>query len=245
MNYDSITLTSTKLSSVWTGYLNGSMSKYTLAYFSTKETKHFEQVDKLRHKFMESFVDYWQHYSSWNSWQFWFLVLMCLAPLVALYFLIDRKKAMHIGFFGFNVHVWSSKLDEIALANDLWDYKYKMIPYLQSSFSLDASFIPVVFMLLYQWTLNYKKNYYIYATGLCVFFAFLFKPALVAFEIFHINKGVHYWYLFIAYIIVMLLSKLITNIFIHFQEEQKNLLANVIQQEELKTPITDETEENE
>ncbi len=219
---------------------------------ATKETKHleqfdkhFEQVDKLRHKFMESFVDYWQHYSSWNSWQFWFLVLMCLAPLVALYFLIDRKKAMHIGFFGFNVHVWTTKLDEIALANDLWDYKYKMIPYLQSSFSLDASFIPVVFMLLYQWTVNYKKNYYIYATGLSVFFAFLFKPALVAFGIFQINKGVHYWYLFIAYIIVMLLSKLITNIFIHFQEEPKNPLANVIQQEELKTPIMDATEEDE
>ncbi|GAA3332547.1 hypothetical protein GCM10020331_093110 [Ectobacillus funiculus] len=32
--------------------------------------KHFEQVDKLREKFIDSFVDYWQHYSSWASWQF-------------------------------------------------------------------------------------------------------------------------------------------------------------------------------
>jgi len=33
MNHDSVILTSTEMSSVWTGYLNGSMSKYTLAYF--------------------------------------------------------------------------------------------------------------------------------------------------------------------------------------------------------------------
>ncbi|MFB9759300.1 hypothetical protein [Ectobacillus funiculus] len=207
--------------------------------------KHFEQVDKLREKFIDSFVDYWQHYSSWASWQFWFLLVMAVAPLVILYFFIDRKKAMHIGFFGFNVHVWASKLDEIAIAIDLWDYKYKIIPYLQSIAALDASFFPVSFMLLYQWTLNYKKNYYIYATGLCVFFAFLFKPALVAFGIFHIHKGVHYWYLFFAYIIVMLVSKLITNIFIHLEEEPKNPIVNVVEQEKLENPIMSDTEQDE
>ena len=100
-------------------------------------------------------------------------------------------------------------------------------------------------MLLYQWTLNYKKNYYIYATGLCVFFAFLFKPALVAFGIFHIHKGVHYWYLFFAYIIVMLVSKLITNIFIHLEEEPKNPIVNVVEQEKLENPIMSDTEQDE
>ncbi|MFB9758328.1 hypothetical protein [Ectobacillus funiculus] len=33
MNHDSITLISTEMSSVWTSYLNDSMSKYALAYF--------------------------------------------------------------------------------------------------------------------------------------------------------------------------------------------------------------------
>jgi hypothetical protein len=33
MNHDSITLTSTEMSSIWTSYLNDSMPKYTLAYF--------------------------------------------------------------------------------------------------------------------------------------------------------------------------------------------------------------------
>jgi len=33
MNCDSVMPTLTEMSSVWTGYLNGSMSKYTLAYF--------------------------------------------------------------------------------------------------------------------------------------------------------------------------------------------------------------------
>ncbi|GAA3332205.1 hypothetical protein GCM10020331_091530 [Ectobacillus funiculus] len=48
----------------------------------------------------------------------------------------------------FNVHVWSTKLDEIALANDLWDYKYKLTPYLQSMAVLDASFSSCIFYVV-------------------------------------------------------------------------------------------------
>lgn len=74
---------------------------------------------------------------------------------------------------------------------------------------------------MYQWTLNHNKNYYLYGVGLSAFFAFVFKPIISAMGLFEMYKGIQYWHLFIGYLVVMTLSKLITNIFVHFQSEQE------------------------
>lgn len=122
--------------------------------------------------------------------------------------------------------------DTFFFTNRLVTYPYKVVPFLPTSITLDTSFIPVSFMLLYQWTLNKNKNYYLYATGLCLFFSFLFKPALVAFGLFKLYKGVNYFHLLLVYISVMLLSKGITNVFLHFQKEADDLAEAA----EVKTP---------
>jgi hypothetical protein len=75
-------------------------------------------------------------------------------------------------------------------------------------------------MLVYQWTLNNNKNYYVYAAGLCGFLAFLFKPAMVTFGFFRIYKGMNYVYIFLIYILVMLMSKWITNFFLYLHNKQ-------------------------
>ena len=133
---------------------------------TTEQTKQFEQVGILQRKFTDAEIDYWQQYSSLNSWQFWFLVGVLVLSLTILYLFIDRRKALLLGFFGFNIHVWLTKFDEIAVANELWNYPYILNPFATASFSLDAAFAPVVFMLVYQWTLNHNKNYYFFATGM-------------------------------------------------------------------------------
>ncbi|GAA3332186.1 hypothetical protein GCM10020331_091430 [Ectobacillus funiculus] len=44
----------------------------------------------------------------------------------------------------------------------------------------------------------------------------------------------------------MLVSKWITNMFIHLEEEpKKNPIVNVVEQEEMQTPLTSETEQDE
>jgi hypothetical protein len=184
-----------------------------------EQTKQIEQISKLQEKLTNTLIDYWQQYSSLNSWQFWFLVSVLVLSLTILYLFIDRRKALLLGFFGYNVHVWFTNFDIGAKAFGLWIHQYKTVPYVPSSFSLDAAFVPVTFMLLYQWTLNHKKNYYLYATGLCLFLSFLWRPFLITIGIVQVNKWINNFYLLLGYISVMLVSKWITNIFVHFQKE--------------------------
>jgi hypothetical protein len=204
---------------------------------TAEQSKQFEQLNKLTDELTHSQIGYWQQYSNLNSWQFWFLAGLLVLPLVCLYLFMDRRKALLLGFYGFNVHVWFTYLDEIAIDNGLWNYPYKLIPFLTANFSIGAAFIPVIFMLVYQWTLNHNKNYYLYATGLCLFQAFLWKPALSIIEIFRAANWISYIYLFLVYFAVMLVSKWITNIFVHFQKEpehpnRKKMNLNILPEKE-------------
>lgn len=187
-----------------------------------KQTQ-LEQINKLQEKLTNAGIDYWLQYSSLNSWQFWFLVGVLVLSLIVLYLSIDRRKALLLGFFGFNVHAWFSKFESSAQELGLWTYSYEIIPFLRASLSVDAAFVPVAFILLYQWTLNNKKNYYLYATGLCLILSFLWNPFLSIIGLLQVDKGIDYFYLLFGYILVMLVSKWITNIFAHFQNESKSL----------------------
>src|SRR5699024_12644565 len=93
-------------------------------------------------------------------------------PLIILFFSIDKSKALLLGFFGLNYHVWFSYTNSIGVGLGLWEYPYHVIPFLPS-FSLYAALVPVCFMLLYQLTLNHNKNIYLY------FFLFYFVFILV------------------------------------------------------------------
>lgn len=184
-----------------------------------EQSKQLEQINKAHETMSKLTSDYWRSYSDMGTWQFWFLLAMLVLPLVALYFFIDRKRALLIGFYGFNVHVWFQYIDTLGVTRGLWNYPYKIVPLLPSSVALDTAFVPVVFMLFYQWTISRKKNYYLFGIGLCLVFSFLVKPALVSFGLFQMYEGMNFFYLFLLYIAIMLVSKWITSLFLHFQME--------------------------
>lgn len=198
----------------------------------SEQTKKLEEINKLYEKASNLTNEYWQSYSHLGTWQFWLLVSLLVLPLIALYFLLDKKKAFHIGFFGFSVHMLFHYFDTYFFTHRLATYPYKVVPFLPTSITLDVSFVPVAYMLVYQWTLNQKKNYYLYATGLSLFLSFLFKPAMVAFGLFKMYKGIHFFHLFLVYLTVMFLSKWITNVFLYFQKESED----VAERDDVKSP---------
>lgn len=164
-----------------------------------------------------SWIHYWSRFSSFDTWQFWINVSMLIGPLIVLYFLLDRRKAFHIGFFGFNVHVWFTYLDTFGARLGYWSYPYQSIPLMSVNFGLDVSFMPVLFMLIYQYTLNHNKNYYLYALASSLILSFTLKPLFVALDFLQLHKGLGYFHLFIALVPVILLSKWITNLFVIFE----------------------------
>ncbi|UFU00747.1 hypothetical protein KO561_07375 [Radiobacillus kanasensis] len=182
-----------------------------------KEMLH--QLDNRQESLTKGYMEYWKEFSSFNTWQFWVILAMLVIPLIVLFFKMDRERAFLLGFFGFNVHIWFTYIDMFGAKLNYWSYPYQVMPLLSVNFGLDVSLIPVVFMFLYQWIIQHKKNFYVYFLGLCVFLSFVFKPILVALDLFQLNKGANYFTLFIGYVVIMLLSKWITNIFFYFKRD--------------------------
>jgi hypothetical protein len=171
----------------------------------------------------KSWIDYWFKFSYIDTWQFWFNATLLTAPLILIYFLIDRKSALHIGFYGFNIHIWFTYVDTMGARFGFWSYPFQSIPLMPVNFGLDVSFIPVVYMLIYQYTQNHKKNYYLYTIGASILLAFALKPIFVALDLLQLHKGIGYIHLLISLLPVILLSKWITKLFIYFEDSSKNM----------------------
>jgi hypothetical protein len=184
-----------------------------VVFVSDRQQEAFRSIVEQRVAETNGWVAYWYQYSHMGTWQFWFHVGMLVIPLVVLYYALDRKQAFRIGFFGYSIHMVATYLDAFGTTHGYWEYPYKLTPHLTASFGLDASLIPVSFMLLYQWTLNRSKNYYLYSILLCVAYSFAFKPLLRAMDLFALFRGMNFAYLFLAYITAALLGKWITELF--------------------------------
>jgi hypothetical protein len=184
-----------------------------------KQTEYLNKIRSITEELSQIQIDYWKTFSNLGTWQFWVVILMLIAPLIVLYVLLDRNKALLFGFFGLNYHIWFAYVNSIGISLGLWEYPYEILPFIPS-FALDASLVPICFMLLYQWTLNHKKNIYFYSVLLSAFFAFVLKPILVTFHFFHMYKGVNYVHLFLFYVAFFLVSKLITALFFKLEKDK-------------------------
>ncbi|MCT8137783.1 hypothetical protein H1D32_08450 [Anaerobacillus sp. CMMVII] len=180
----------------------------------SKITAMTEQLSKLQ-------MDYWQQYSNIETWGFKIILLIFVVPLVLLYFTIDRKHILLLGFYGLNVHIWFSYINIAGVKQGFYTYPFELIPFIPGNLALDASLIPVLFILVYQWTMRHRKNFYLYSIALSLFLAFIFKPILVYVGMFVMYKGTNYFILFVLYCIIFLLSKLITNLFLKMQESPR------------------------
>ena len=182
--------------------------------------KQQESLDKIRdaaEHFVKLNIEYWKEYSSFDDGKFWVVVLMLVVPLVILFLFIDRRKMLLLGFYGLNYHIWFAYVNSAGIRMGLWEYPYEILPQLPS-FALDASFVPICYILVYQWTLNRKKNFYLYSILLSAALAFMFKPILVMHHFFRMFKGINYLHLFIFYVLFFVVSKIITNVFIKLEK---------------------------
>ncbi|MDF2789758.1 MAG: hypothetical protein K0S80_2856 [Neobacillus sp.] len=184
-----------------------------------KEALH--KLIKQQQEGASQWLKYWQEFSAFDTWQFWFHVVMFVSPLIILYFAMDWKRALQLGFYGFNIHVWFGYFDDFGSTQGLWTYPYKMLPFVAHSLGMDASLVPVLFILVYQWTIKHNKNYYIYTLLLSLFLSFILKPIFVMHNLFKFNTWVNYFHLFLCYIVIIVLSKVITDIFLRFQKNAK------------------------
>lgn len=187
---------------------------------SGKQAEFFNKTNNLQEKVTRLQEEYWFTYTNMDSWQFWVMVTMLIIPLIVLLSKIDKTKIFLILFYGFNIHAWFAYIDTFGVRRGYWEYPYSLTPYFPFSMSLDGSLVPVSFLLVYQWTLNNQKNFYLYSIGMAAIFAFAVKPLLVSLNLFVLNKGFNYFYLFLLYCLIFFLSRLITVFFLKLQKKE-------------------------
>jgi hypothetical protein len=180
-----------------------------------------EQIRKAEIAQSQRWVEYWYEHSHYLTWQFWVVLAMFVLPLIILILFIDRRKIFLLGFYGYSVHIFFSYTDIFGANNGLWTYPYKLLPILPASITLDASLIPVIFILYYQYLLNHGKNYYLWMLGLCLGLAYVLKPLMVGLGLFHFGGKEDFFILFLGYVFVALISKIIMNIFLFLSKSEK------------------------
>ena len=180
---------------------------------SNEQSKRLDEILNKQDNVFNMWMEYWKDFSTWETWQFWAILLMLVIPLIIVVFAIDKRHAFHIGFFGFNIHSWTTYSDAISVRSGFATYPYQAIPIMPVNFALDASLIPVSFMLLYQWSLKHNKNFFLYGVILCAIYSFLFKPLLVSLDLLQLHKGMNYFYIFLNYLLILLLSIAVTKFF--------------------------------
>jgi hypothetical protein len=180
------------------------------------QQEQFDQIQSIKLELEKTYADYWQKFSDFGSWQFWLVLAMFIFPLIILYFKIDRSKILLLGFFGYSIHVLTAYTDALGIRKLWWDYPYVAFPQLPGSIGIDASVIPVYFILLYQWCLNKRKNYWLYATLSSLGFTFILKPFMVLFNLFQLYTS---WFVLLtAYLVVVYGAKIITDIFLKMSD---------------------------
>lgn len=147
--------------------------------------------------------------------------ILLVLPLIVLYFAIDRKKIFLMGFYGFSINVWLTFINDIGTRLGWWDFDFMVMPYTPSFFSINSSLVPVMYMLVYQWTLNHNKNYYFFSFLTAAFISFVLMPLLATLGFFHIHTGLGYFNVLLVNIGIFLISKLTVNAFSYRQKTKK------------------------
>ena len=192
---------------------------------------HIDLVDKaikMRKGATETLIQTWIEHKIYFTFEFWMMAAILVVPLIILLIKIDKSDIFHICFFGYSVHILSFYLNLVGLNLGLWGYPYQLIPAFPS-FSLDSSLVPVSFMLVYQWTIHKKKNYYLYAIITSVIFAFLVETLFQKMGLFKIYGDINYLHRLAIYITISVCAKVMTTIFLKLQKI--NLLENRITKE--------------
>ncbi|MGV2941923.1 CBO0543 family protein [Mesobacillus sp. LC4] len=188
---------------------------------TNEQEKRLDEILELQEKVVSLWMDYWKDFSHIGTVPFWVIFFMLVVPLIIVYFKIDRTKPFQIAFYGFNIHTWFTYSDAIAMRTGHVYYPYQVFPIMPVNFALDASLVPVTFMLVYQWCINNNKNVLLYGVLTSAFFSFVFKPLMAACNLIKLDNGMNYFYLFLNYLLILFLAMILTKVFIYLKHHPK------------------------
>src|SRR5699024_3537380 len=171
------------------------------------------EIFKTREELDELIKEYWHMYSNMGTGFFWINLATLIVPLVIWIALVDRERVFEITFFGFFIHVLWNMIGGFLSNSNYFIHPYTISYMLPEGIAATAVLFPVVFMLIYQYCTNHKKNFWLYSAIGCFLFAYGYNLPLIVIDMVRLHKGMTLFYLAMIDIVVIFLSYGITMLF--------------------------------
>ncbi len=176
-----------------------------------------QEIRNLDAELMDLILEHWNRYGHFGTWQFWTSVGFFIVPLLVTLFLIHKKKIFQIAFYGYSFHVIFVYLDVFFTRFNFWSHPYHMIPFIPVSIPVDGSFVPVIFLLTYQYAIKHKKNFYLLT---------LFTAAIVTatawfwqkLELLELHNGMNLFHIYLLDTGMAVLAYWFTNLFLKLKK---------------------------
>lgn len=140
--------------------------------------------------------------SDWHdkvfSFQWFFIVFLIIAPWVIWWRLANKKYITEIFCFGLLIMVTAITLNDIGLQLLLWKDPFTLFPVPNRWYAPAYSFLPVLFMLTYQYFTTWK-SFTVATVVVAAVSAFVLQPILTWMGIFILIKW-NYLYSFLIFV---------------------------------------------
>lgn len=187
---------------------------------SVKE--YWKEINKASDKVSSLINSYWHEHSNWNNWQFWIILIFLIVPLIVLLVKLDKNKTLQILFFGYTVHMLWTYTELTLIRLGYMDHHYFILPFLPQAIGITSSFLPVSFMLLYQYCVKHDKNFLLWTSVLSAIMAFVFVFIEKQIGFLALLKGFNSFHIFLLDVAITMLAYGLTNFFITFYKQDKS-----------------------
>ena len=186
---------------------------------SVKE--YWSKINNVSEKVSSLMNSYWHEHSDWNNWQFWIILALLILPLIILMIKLDKGRPLQILFFGYTVHMLWTYTEIVLIRMGYMDHHYFLLPFLPQAIGLTSSFLPVSFMLVYQYCIKQEKNFLFWTAVLSAIMAFILVPIEKQIGFLGMLKGFNSIHIFLIDIIITMIAYGLTKFFITFYEQEK------------------------
>ncbi|MCE4051133.1 hypothetical protein [Bacillus sp. Au-Bac7] len=183
-----------------------------------------QMVDKMRemtNKADAFHTEYWSKFADFQDWHFWLNIVFLVGPLIVLLIWLDRQWIFQILFFGFAIHAMMNYLDSIAVVKGLVTHPYPLMPLMNINLSINTSFIPVTFMLTYQYCINRKKNLYIGGLFASIGTGIVLGGFAQAIDYLQMYKWMNIWFVFVFDYLQFVTAVLLVKFFQYLCDKKK------------------------
>jgi hypothetical protein len=136
------------------------------------------------------YINSWMVLGSMADPRWWLLFVSIFFPWVIWWKAVDRSRLFEILSFGLFWAAMATWLDLLGTTYNMWSYPFKLNDHTTTLLPADVSVIPVMYMLLYQFSSTWKA-YVLGSILIAVILSFIFEPLFILFQMFELKTWSH------------------------------------------------------